>query len=72
MSSKDIKFFKRMSRIQLKPQTSGNEEVKSSTKVIMIGSTNNERKDKFAVNPGASGLVKNTKNWIIWIIRNWK
>ena len=69
MSSKDIKFFKRMSRIQLKPQTSGNEEVKSSTKVIMIVITSNRRKDKFAVTPGATGLAKNTKNWII---RNWK
>ena len=69
MSSKDTQLVKRMRRIQLKPQTSGNEEVKSSTKVIMIVSTRNRRKDKFAVTPGASGLVKNTKNWII---RNWK
>ena len=69
MSPKDTQFVKSMRRIQLKPQTSGSEEVKRSTKVRMIDSTSNESKDKFSIIPRASGLIKNTKNWII---RNWK
>ena len=57
MSSKDTQFVKRMRRIQLKPQTSGGEEVKSSTKVRTIGSTRNGSKDRFAVTQGASDSV---------------
>ena len=57
MSSKDFQVVKRMRRIQLNPQTSGGEDVKSSTKVKKIGSTRTGSKEKFVATSGTSATV---------------
>ena len=57
MSSKDYQVVKKMRKVQLNPQTSGGDAVKSSTKVKMIGSTRTGSNDRFAITQGASSSV---------------
>ena len=57
MSSKDFQVVKRMRRVQLNPQTSGGDSIKTSTKVRTIGSTRTGSKEKFGISQGASATV---------------